>query len=89
MGKINPEEFVRALDKEKFGKVSVEKFIQEVTLRKLVSSKLYATRLAYMIDEDLSGDITILELQKTLKSFKLTSEAASFPLKDEATLTFE
>ncbi len=89
MGKITPEEFVRALDKEKVGKVSVEKFIQEVTLRKLVSSKLHATRLAYMIDEDLSGDITIVELQKTLKSFKLTSEASTFPLNDEAKLTFE
>ena len=59
---MTPEDFFRAIDKSLSGKITVEVFIEEVLSRSLVANKQHATRLAFIIDEDISGEISITEL---------------------------
>lgn len=67
--RMTPEDFFRAIDKSLSGKITVELFIEVVLSRSLVANKQHATRMAFIIDEDISGEITMTELQRTLLSF--------------------
>ena len=60
--KMTPEDFFRAIDKSLSGKITVEVFIEEVLSRSLATNKQHATRLAFIVDEDISGEISITEL---------------------------
>ena len=67
--KICPEEFFRAIDKSSSGKIKIEVFIDEILSRKIIANRLQANRLAFMIDENLSGEITLIELQNLIASY--------------------
>lgn len=54
-----------------------------------MSTKAHATRLAFLINEDFSGDISIEELQKTLIAFSQPTEKSTIIEQEGGTLTYE
>ena len=85
--KIKPEEFFRAIDIKGLKKIPVETFIEQLISRSIVLTQTEAIRLAFIIDEDISGDITIEELSKTLLAYGLKSESNN--IADESDLSHE
>lgn len=57
--------------------------------RSLVANKQQATRLAFVIDEDISGEITLKELQRTLLSFGFPVEQSCLVASQQTTLSLE
>eukprot|EP00347_Sterkiella_histriomuscorum_P010784 403374933 len=72
--KITPEEFFRGLDKLNRGKISNETFKQALTDKQIFVNKSQTTRLVALIDEDFSGEITLEELKKTIRSYNYEVE---------------
>lgn len=89
MKKLSPEEYFRAIDSKRQGKIPLEVFIEDLLKRGLIGTQSLATRLAFLIDEDVSGDITLDEVTKTLTAYRLPTEQIAMLITPNGTLTFE
>ncbi|CDW89712.1 cysteine protease family c02 [Stylonychia lemnae] len=66
---MTPEEFFRSLDTKQNKKIATEDFKSALVDKKIYLNYTHASRFAALVDEDFSGDITLQELQKTMKAF--------------------